>query len=58
MKIVKPSDDLIDKLLNICADSGDSGKSIYPAMSYEQGVRDTVEWMLGETDDPPIPLDK
>lgn len=28
--------------------------SRYPAMSYEQGVRDALAYVLGESDDPPM----
>lgn len=30
------------------------GRSQYPGMSYEQGVRDALAWVLGEREEPPM----
>jgi hypothetical protein len=47
-------DSTIDDVLNRCVDAENEGKSQYPGMSYEQGVRVGVEWLLGITDEPPF----
>ena len=28
--------------------------TLYPAMTYEQGVEAALRWILGETEDPPM----
>lgn len=30
------------------------GRTEYPGMTYEQGVRDLAEWILGDRDEPPM----
>lgn len=30
------------------------GRSKYPGMTYEQGIRDALEWVLGESDEMPL----
>ena len=35
------------EVMDRCATTEDSG-SRYPGMSYEQGVRDALEWTMGE----------
>ena len=46
------SDDIsineMNDLEDWCNDSENTG-SHYPGMSYEQGIRDTLEWLSGET---------
>lgn len=44
----------IDDLLNRCVDSENEGSSEYPGMTYEQGIRAGIEWLLGETNDYPF----
>jgi hypothetical protein len=44
----------IDDVLNQCADAEDEGRSQYPGMTYEQGVRIGIEWLLGITDEAPF----
>lgn len=29
----------------------------YRGMTYEQGIRNMYEWLIGDTDDPPVDLD-
>jgi hypothetical protein len=41
----------MDQLLNWCAEAEDQGTH-YHGMSYEQGIRDTLEWLAGEGDMP------
>jgi hypothetical protein len=48
----------IDDVLNQCADAEDEGRSQYPGMTYEQGVRIGIEWLLGITDESPFEGDE
>lgn len=34
-----------------------AGRSIYPGMTYEQGVRDALAWVLEESDEAPFEVD-
>ena len=31
-----------------------TGETRYPAMTYEEGVRDALQWVLGETNEAPL----
>ena len=42
---IKPTDNEIDDVLNHCLESEDTGESIYPGMTYEQGVKAAIEWL-------------
>ena len=44
----------IDAVLNQCSAAEESGDSIAPGMSYEQGLKSAIEWMLGWTDTHPL----
>ena len=48
----------IDDVLNRCADAEDEGRSQYPGMTSEQGVRTGIEWLLGVTDESPLAGDE
>jgi len=43
----------IDALISKCVDL--SALSRFPGMTYEQGIRETLEWIIGDTDDYPLP---
>lgn len=47
-----PTDDQIDDVLNDCAESEDTGRSKFPGMSFEQGVKAALEWMRGDGSNP------
>lgn len=51
------SDIEIDEQLNLAADQVDEGRSKYKGMIYEDGVRDAINWLIGNQDDVPIPTD-
>lgn len=38
---------VMNELEDWCAEAEDEG-SHYPGMTYEQGVRDTLEWLSGD----------
>lgn len=48
----KPTDDEIDTVLNACLEAEDEGCSIYPGMSYEQGVAAALNWLRGDGPNP------
>jgi len=51
--LVKRSQEEIDNTLNKCADAFDNG-TMWPGMSYEQGVMDALNWILGHDDEDPM----
>ena len=44
----------VDTLLNKCADASDAGESQYHGMSYEEGIRDGIQWLIGELEENPL----
>ncbi|MBO7322163.1 MAG: hypothetical protein J6U51_01075 [Bacteroidales bacterium] len=46
------SDEQIDELYDKALDALYSSK--FPGMTYEQGIRYTLAWILGESDDNPL----
>lgn len=50
------SDEEIDKQLNLAAEHIDEGITLYKGMTYEEGVRDSINWLMGTQDD--LPLEK
>ncbi len=46
------ADDTMTDLMDWCMDADNEG-SHYTGMTYEQGIRDTLDWLSGETDEPP-----
>lgn len=53
MEIVRNEQEIWD-LLNQCADAEEIGSSKYPGMSYEQGIKAAIEWIIGDINDHPI----
>lgn len=52
---MKPDDSSIDDVLNQCSENIDSGTLRFHGMSYEQGVQAGIEWVIGFTEDDPMP---
>jgi len=50
---VKRSQEEIDDVLNKAADGMDMG-SKWPGMSYEEGVHNAINWLLGYHDENPM----
>ena len=46
----KEIDDLIDR----CAEQTNKGGSKYPGMTYEQGIREALEWITDEGAEDPL----
>lgn len=47
---IKRTDEEIEDLLNRCYPAIDSGRSRFPGMSYEDGIREAIDWL---TEDEP-----
>lgn len=53
MRTVVRSEQEIDDVLNKASDGIEDG-SVYPGMSYEQGILAFAEWLFGDTEDVPF----
>lgn len=50
---IKRSNNAIDNLLNFCAHQEENGETLYPGMTYEEGVKTALEWVMGDIEDHP-----
>lgn len=48
----KPIQSEIDAALDICLEYEESGKSNYTGLSYEEGVKDAINWIQGNGSNP------
>lgn len=48
----KPNSEQIDDQLNKAHDFTDEGRNPYPGMTYVEGVRDALQWVQGQGDEP------
>ena len=53
MRTIVRTDKEIDDVLNKAADAIEDG-SVYPGMSYEQGIQAFADWLFGDTEDAPF----
>jgi hypothetical protein len=53
MNIVRTEQEICE-VLDECLNCENTSTSIYPGMSYEQGVKAAIEWLIGDTEDHPI----
>jgi len=44
----------IEEVICKCIEQAEKGESIFFGMSYEDGVRATLDWILGECDENPM----
>jgi hypothetical protein len=44
----------VDDLLNKCSEQEDEGGSAFPGMTYEQGVKAGIEWIMNEDSEYPL----
>ena len=51
---IEQTDDMINDLLDDCADAEASGTSRFPGMIYEQGILEAIKWLIGESTDHPL----
>jgi hypothetical protein len=47
-----PNEKIIENVLNRCSELEELGESRYTWMSYEQGVKAGIEWLLGYGENP------
>ncbi len=52
--LVVRSQEEVDALVNRAVDVIDAAGTLYPGMSYEEGVIEAVRWLLGESNDNPM----
>ena len=50
--IVVRTQEEIDEVLNRCIEAEASGKSGYPGMRFEEGVKYAIDWLLNKDADP------
>lgn len=48
---LQKTDDQINAVLNRCAEQEDKGGSAFPGMTYEQGIKEAIEWMISDNND-------
>lgn len=53
MNIVRSEQEIWD-LLNQCTEAEETGTSNYPGMTYEQGIKAAIEWIIGNVKVHPI----
>jgi len=53
---VKQSENEVNRVLNQCSEAQEMGESIAPGMSYEDGIKAGIEWLLGWTNTNPESL--
>ena len=53
MRKIERTDEDIDRLEAWAMRAYETGESRYPGMSYEDGVRETLDWLFGGTNDSP-----
>lgn len=44
----------IDEVRNRAIEQIDKGGSKYPGMSYEDGIREALDWVSGDSDEAPL----
>ncbi|UVG34318.1 hypothetical protein SEA_GRASSBOY_61 [Microbacterium phage Grassboy] len=50
----KVTDQEVEDVINDAHDNIDQGTSRWPSMTYEQGVADALNWVIGERDEHPF----
>lgn len=48
----RPSQSMIDSVLNLAANSEEHGRSAYPGQTYEEGVIAGIRWLQGQGEPP------
>lgn len=49
---MRPTENQIEEVLNICREQEDKGGSKFPGMTYEQGVLAVLTWMEDDGENP------
>lgn len=53
MEIVRTEKE-INQLLNECDEAEDMGTTKFPGMTYEQGIKEAIEWLSGDSNCYPL----
>ncbi len=56
-EIVRSSEE-IDKQLNAAMDQSDKGGTLYSGETFETGMVQMLDWLTGNQDEPPLPVDE
>ena len=51
---INRSDQEINDVVNRASGGGVYGRSRWPSMTYEDGVRAAIDWIVGDSDDNPM----
>ena len=52
---IKRSEKEIDDVIHKAAKQEEEGKSLWPGMTYEQGVKNSIFWLVSHYFDNPMP---
>ena len=44
----------INQLMNECVEAEEMGTTKFPGMTYEQGLKDAIEWLCGDSNCYPL----
>ena len=50
---IKRTDEEIDAIISACMEKEDEGGSRYPGMTYEQGLKEALMWIVGDLEGDP-----
>jgi len=53
MEVIR-TDQEIYQLLNQCAEAEEMSTTKFPGMSYEQGIKEAIEWLSGDSNTYPL----
>ena len=53
MEIVRTQAE-VDKVIDTCIENNTNNRQRYSGMTYEDGIRAGIEWLIGDTDDYPF----
>jgi len=51
---LEKTEEEVDDIVNRCGEQESKGGSKWPGMTYEQGVRAALDWIVGWSDDHPL----
>jgi hypothetical protein len=51
---IKRTTKQIDDLISKCWDQENEGGSKYPGMTFEQGIKEAIDWITGNQDETPL----
>lgn len=54
MYAIQRTEKEIDGLLNQCIEAEEKGKSKFPGMTYEQGIKDGIDWLTVKSTENPL----